>query len=79
MSKNDKNEIMRIHTVLEKDRLSVDDGFNELLISDLTKLLKDYFVFNDAISVDLVKEKGGYSLQTRLSVLRIKNLNAIVK
>ena len=70
---------MRIHTALEKDRLMVDDGFNELLVNDLTKILKDYFVFDGSVVVDLVKEKGGYCLQTKLSVLRIKSLNTILK
>ena len=49
MKKNNQNELLRLQSVIENDRLSVGNGFNDLLINDLTKLLKDYFDFSNSI------------------------------
>ena len=43
--KKDKNELMRLQTLIENDRLSTGDSFVELIVSDVEKLLKDYFDF----------------------------------
>lgn len=79
MIKREKNELMRIQTVLEKDRLNVGKGFNELLSCDLNKLLKDYFDFSNDASVEITKGKGGYKLFIELDIIRVKGLNASPK
>ena len=79
MIKREKNELMRIQTVLEKDRLNVGKGFNELLSNDLNKLLKDYFDFSKDVIVEIIKDKGGYKLFIELEIVRVKGLNSMSK
>ena len=41
--KQQSKELMRLKTVIESDRLSVGSNFDELIVSDLEDLLRDYF------------------------------------
>ena len=79
MKKTKKNEIVRVQSVLEKDRLSIAGGVGELLISDLEKLLKDYFDFSKEIEYSITKEKSEYRVNIALLVNRVKPLNTIIK
>ncbi len=79
MKKIKKNEMVRVQTVLEKDRLSISGGVGELLVSDLEKLLKDYFDFSKEIEYNVVKEKSEYRVTISLLVNRIKPMNIIIK
>ncbi len=79
MKKVEKSEMMRVQTVLEKDRLFVGQGFEELMISDLKKLLTDYFDFSKDIQYEITKEKGEYRVNVSLIASRIKPLNTIIK
>ena len=79
MKKTKKNEIVRVQSVLEKDRLSIAGGVGELLISDLEKLLKDYFDFSKEIEYSITKEKSEYRVNISLLVNRVKPLNTIIK
>ena len=40
MRKN-KNQLLRLQTLIENDRIITGDNFAEMLLSDLTKLLRD--------------------------------------
>ncbi|MBE5754277.1 MAG: hypothetical protein E7340_02960 [Clostridiales bacterium] len=79
MKKTKKNEIVRVQSVLEKDRLSIAGGVGELLISDLEKMLKDYFDFSKDIEYSITKEKSEYRVNISLLVNRVKPLNTIIK
>ncbi len=79
MKKNNQNELLRLQSVIENDRLSVGNGFNDLLINDLTKLLKDYFDFSNNIEVEITKSKGEYIVTFSLIASRIKTFNFLPK
>ena len=79
MKKNNQNELLRLQSVIENDRLSVGNGFNDLLINDLTKLLKDYFDFSNNIEVEITKSKGEYIVSFSLIASRIKTFNFLPK
>ena len=79
MKKNNQNELLRLQSVIENDRLSMGKGFNDLLINDLTKLLKDYFDFSNNIEVEINKIKGEYSVNFSLIASRIKTFNILPK
>ena len=78
MAKN-SNELMRIQNVIESDRLDTGNGFEELLMGDLSKLLKDYFDFSSAPEIRILKNKGAYRVDIGVDVTRIRALNFLPK
>ncbi len=77
MKKNNAKELMRVQTLIESDRLNMGKGFNELLVSDLSKLLADYFDFNSVPEIELQKGKGEYRLKIVIYPTRIRALNCL--
>ncbi len=70
--KRKKNEIMRISNALENDRLNVGENFYDLILSDLNKLLDDYFCLIEKPSLTVVREGGSYIITISTSANRIK-------
>ena len=77
--KKDKNELMRLQTLIENDRLSTGDSFVELIVSDVEKLLKDYFDFRLAPEISLSKSGDKYKINISVLAIRIKNFNSVPK
>ncbi len=77
--KKDKNELLRLQTLIENDRLSTGDSFVELIISDVEKLLKDYFDFRCIPEISLSKLGDKYKVNISVLATRIKNFNSIPK
>ncbi len=77
--KKQSNDIVRIKNLIDNDRFTVGENFNLLLVKDLTKLLKDYFDFND--SPKLLMEKSGDKIKVNFSfdAVRIKGFGSIPK
>ena len=75
--KKDKNELMRLQTLIESDRVNMGDDFISLVESDVEKLLKDYFDFSSAPKLSITKFGDKYKVQLNLVVLRIKNFSVI--
>ena len=71
--KRDKNELLRLQTMIENDRVNLGDNFLQLVENDIVKLLKDYFDFSAVPILALERENHGYSLCFNLRVSRIKN------
>ncbi len=71
--KNNKNEIIRLQSIIENDRISTSDNFNKLLMSDLTDLLKDYFDFKDNLTLNIERNGSCFQIGINLLVTRIKN------
>ncbi len=74
-----KAELARIRTLIESDRLSTGDSFGELIVSDLSKLLNDYFDFRDSPSLAITKDGDGYRVNVSLFATRIKNFGTLPK
>ena len=77
MKNNCANQILRMQTIIENDRLNKGDGFCELLLSDLTKLLRDYFDFNGAPEIEIQKSGGNYKVSIIVRPTRIKVFNRL--
>lgn len=52
-----RKELVRIKNMLERDNYNVSDNFTKLLISDLTKVLSEYFEYSIVPSFEF-KKKG---------------------
>lgn len=79
MKKNDtKSQLVRVQTLIENDRLNMGKGFMDLLLSDLSRLLFDYFDFNNAPQVEIQKNRGEYIVNISLNPVRIKRFNQLI-
>lgn len=76
MKKNGE-ELKRLKNVIESDRLQVTNNFNDLLISDLTKVLKDYFDLKGSVEVSIGKEGSKYLIDIKCTSTRIKTFGII--
>ena len=74
-----KNELLRLRTLIENDRINMGDNFIELIVSDLSNLLKDYFDFGGVPELFIEKQNGKYKINVILYATRIKNFASIPK
>ena len=74
-----KNELVRVQTLIESDRLSAGDDFINLVESDVSKLLKDFFDFNKSPQLNIDKSGGKLRVEIVLFADRIKNFNSLIK
>ena len=72
-----KNELLRLQTMIENDRIAIGDNFLQLVENDLVKLLRDYFDFLSNPSIRIESQNNGYYLSFSLNVSRIKNFASI--
>ena len=77
--KKDKNELLRLQTMIENDRIYAGDNFLQLVSSDMNKLLRDYFDFTMPPELKIEKQNNGYFLSFNLNVTRIKNFATVSK
>ena len=77
MKNNCANQILRMQTIIENDRLNKGDGFGELLLADLTKLLLDYFDFNGSPEIEVQKNGGNYKVSIVIYPTRTKIFNRL--
>ena len=75
--KKNKKELVRVQTMLESDRLSTSDNFLELLTTDLTKLLKEFFDFNGSVNVFIDKKGVVYDVGFKVVANSIKNFDYV--
>ena len=71
MRKN-KNEIVRLQSLIENDRISTGDNFINLILSDLTLLLRQYFDFKENVVLNIERSGAEYMVQINLTASRIK-------
>lgn len=68
-----KNEIIRLQSIIENDRINTGDSFGNLVVLDLNNLLKEYFDFKDMPTLNIEKSGSDLLVQISLSCSRIKN------
>ena len=74
-----KKDLMRIQSLIENDRLSTGDNFEELIRSDIHKLLQDYFEYRGLPSVVLEKENGKLRFFVELTPSALKPFGIVPK
>ncbi len=67
-----KNQMVRLKSIVQNDRLSVDDEFYRLLNIDLENVLREYFDFNQKLMLSISKNDDGYKAIFSLNISRIK-------
>lgn len=75
--KNKNQELIRVQSVIENDRLSVGNGFEELFKNDLLKLIEDYFDIYKTPEIQIQKNKDGIKVNINFLSNRIKLFNCL--
>ena len=70
-------QFARLKNVIETDRLLVSGNFNELVIKDLTKVLKDYFDIKSMPELSLTKDGNAYLIEINLVATRVKTFGVL--
>ena len=78
MRKN-KSQLLRLQTLIENDRILTGENFNEMLLSDISKLLRDYFDFSSPPNITMQRTREGYIVNFSINASRIKNFANIQK
>ncbi len=76
--KKTKNQLLRMQTIIDNDRMSICNNFNDIILSDIKKLLSDYFDFTEAPFLEIIKDGDVYKINISLSAFRIKSFGKIV-
>mgnify|MGYP001303758219 CR=1 FL=1 len=64
----------RLENMLLRDKVKAPEGFSEILKSDLTKLLGDYFELSEGVSVNItLTQNSGFDIKISTSASRIKS------
>ena len=74
--KNAKNDIVRINSMISKERWSVDQAFLSLFSEDLTKLLNEYFDLTNTPKITIDKEGDSLLVGISFFSLSIKNFRS---
>ncbi len=74
-----KNQLVRLQSLIECDRLNTGDDFAELVENDVGKLLKDYFDFRSPPKLLIEKMGDKLKIDLVLYAERIKNFNSVTK
>ena len=70
--RRNKNEIVRLQSLIENDRINTSDNFIRLIVSDLDKLLREYFDFKDLPTLSIDRNGRDFIVQINLTATRIK-------
>ena len=71
--KRKNDEILRMETIINNDRLRLKDEFSKLLEKDLFDLLQEYFYLDEIPQVEILKNGKGYEVKINFSCSNIKS------
>ena len=73
-----KNEdLLRLKSLLTKNKFGADDKFETLFYGDLCGVLNDYFDLSGDPLVNVEKKQGGYSVSISFNALSFKQMKSI--
>lgn len=75
--KGDTKSIVRVENLINNDRIKTNDGFLDLLIVDLNKVMSDYFDYKGYPAVEMEKAGGSFVVSVNLSVSGIKGFKRL--
>ncbi len=77
--KKDKNEIMRLQTMIENDRMNIGENFDELIMCDLNKLLSDFFDYKECPTLEISKVGDKLKVNISLTASRMRSFGVVSK
>lgn len=77
--KKSKKDLVRVQSVLESGRGGTSSDFNNVLVKDLDKILKDYFDYKEIPELEICKNGSKFCVKITLTALNIKTFGFIAK
>ena len=75
--RNNNNDLIRIQSLIENDRLSASKNFEELIVSDLHKILTDYFEYRGVPQIKITKNNHSVDVEIYLTAQAFKNFGTM--
>lgn len=75
--KKNSEDILRLKSLLAKNKFGSDEKFEHLFYGDLCGVLKDYFEISGDPLVNIEKSQGGYSVSVAFNAAAIRKVNSI--
>lgn len=75
--KKNCEDILRLKSLLSKNKFGMNDKFDNLFYSDLCGLLKDYFEISGDPLINIEKKQGGFSVNVSFNALFIKEIKTV--
>lgn len=72
-----KNDVLRLKSIVRSDRLSAGDEFYEMVIADASNTLREYFDFKDNVTLNVTKTEGGYKVAVEFFAESVKPFTKI--
>jgi hypothetical protein len=74
-----RQDLLRLESILEKDRLSVGKEYVDLIASDVYKLLLDYMELDKEVNVAIKKGDKDFSVTITTTAKRLKTFLSPLK
>ena len=71
------NELLRMETLINSDRMKNSDDFNELLTADVDRVLRDYFDYKGYPELTVIKNGGAYAVKITLAANGIRAFSSL--
>jgi septum formation topological specificity factor MinE len=72
MKEKKRNDLLRLQTIIEKDRLTVNSDFANLLSEDLKDIFTDYMDFDGNVNVTIERVGADFKVQATVVAKRLK-------
>ncbi len=77
--KKEKKEILRLQNLIENDRLKLSGDFEEIIIMDIDRLLREYFDYKNYPTLTIIKKEGKFKVDINVCATRIKPFGVVAK
>lgn len=72
-----RGELARIEQMIKNDRLTVKGDFSDLLITDVDRVLRDYFDYRGYPELKIEKNGDAYSVFFRISATSVRPFSSV--
>ncbi len=72
MKEKKRNDLLRLQTIIEKDRLTVNSDFANLLSEDLKDIFTDYMDFDGKVNVTIERVGADFKVRATVVAKRLK-------
>ena len=79
MKDKKRNELLRLQSIIERDRLTVGNDFANLLAEDLAEIFADYMDYDGKVNVTVSRSGSDFKVEATITAKRLKAFYPIKK
>lgn len=79
MKEKKRNELLRLQSIIERDRLTVGNDFASLLSEDLSEIFSDYMDYDGKVKVTVSRVGSEFKVEATVIAKRLKAFYPIKK